>query len=480
MPDERVERVDVVGQPDGERHRVVVGGLRRRGRRSRARGERRDQQRRGRRRPGEREYGAGLCPTPTGPPSRAPHEPHEHVAHGVRATRSVPLDAPPSRRAPPELLAHLAAEREWYDVATGHLGPLVHGAALRDDGPGPELLTRRSVGRAWLFLLHGHAGRKGVPVIWREVVRFRARRGSLPRPRTTISPARTRGAARRQRARAGDAATSTSGCSVVSPDERAAGLLGRHRAATRSTSCASATWRPARTWTTSCRGASLRRRLDGGLVVLLLHRATTSRGGRTRSGGTGSGRPRPPTSWCWRSRTTSSSSRCRRPARRPGRHLVARAATPARCGCVDAADADLGRPARWAAGGRGVEYHAEHVRDADGSTSCSLVTNDDAPEFRLASLPGARARRPGLIRVGAGATRGPGRAARAGRRVRRPRRARRSRRRPQPLLRVLPLDDLAGEGSSSAAASRSRDPVWRRNDRRVRRRPRSPWSTSPT
>ena len=31
-----------------------------------------------------------------------------------------------------------------------------------------------------------------------------------------------------------------------------------------------------------------------------------------------------------------------------------------------------------------MEYHAEHVRYADGSDELLLVTNDDATEFRLA------------------------------------------------------------------------------------------------
>ncbi len=54
-------------------------------------------------------------------PPVAAQETYEHVAHGLH--RPDPyhwmrrLDAP--------VLDHLAREREWYDVATGHLGPLV-------------------------------------------------------------------------------------------------------------------------------------------------------------------------------------------------------------------------------------------------------------------------------------------------------------------------------------------------------------------
>ena len=36
---------------------------------------------------------------------------------------------------------------------------------------------------------------------------------------------------------------------------------------------------------------------------------------------------------------------------------------------------------------RGVEYHAEHVRYADGSDELLLVTNDEATEYRLARCP---------------------------------------------------------------------------------------------
>ncbi|MDX6375501.1 MAG: oligopeptidase, partial [Nocardioidaceae bacterium] len=62
--------------------------------------------------------------TPTGPPLGPPsaaHEPHEHVAHGLR--RPDPFHW--MRRLDAPVLDHLAAEREWYDVASGHLGPLV-------------------------------------------------------------------------------------------------------------------------------------------------------------------------------------------------------------------------------------------------------------------------------------------------------------------------------------------------------------------
>ncbi|HEX5861018.1 MAG TPA: oligopeptidase B, partial [Nocardioides sp.] len=54
-------------------------------------------------------------------PPEAPRRPHQHTEHGV--VRDDPYhwlrDAGAS-----EVLAHLAAERRWYDVATGHLSSL--------------------------------------------------------------------------------------------------------------------------------------------------------------------------------------------------------------------------------------------------------------------------------------------------------------------------------------------------------------------
>ncbi len=60
-------------------------------------------------------------PPPTGPPEAARH-PVEHTQHGV--ARPDPyhwLRAVED----PAVLAHLAAERTWFDAATGHLNPLV-------------------------------------------------------------------------------------------------------------------------------------------------------------------------------------------------------------------------------------------------------------------------------------------------------------------------------------------------------------------
>jgi len=87
-----------------------------------------------------------IVSTPSHPP-RAAHEPHEHVAHGVR--RPDPFHW--MRRLDGPVLAHLGAEREWYDVATSHLGPLVQ--TLRAEMTGRVPATDSSV--SWPQ--HGHS-----------------------------------------------------------------------------------------------------------------------------------------------------------------------------------------------------------------------------------------------------------------------------------------------------------------------------------
>ncbi len=63
-------------------------------------------------------------PSVTNPPSppQAPREPYEHVEHGV--VRADPYHWM-RRTDDPMLVAHLEAERLWYDTATGHLNSLV-------------------------------------------------------------------------------------------------------------------------------------------------------------------------------------------------------------------------------------------------------------------------------------------------------------------------------------------------------------------
>ncbi len=87
-------------------------------------------------------------PPVTNPPSppQAPREPHEHVQHGV--VRADPYHWM-RRTDDPVLLAHLQAERLWYDTATGHLHSLVE--TLRSEMLGRVPTTDRTV--SWR--LHG-------------------------------------------------------------------------------------------------------------------------------------------------------------------------------------------------------------------------------------------------------------------------------------------------------------------------------------
>ena len=63
-----------------------------------------------------------LCPSsPTDGPPVARRAPHDHVLHGVTRPDPYAWMSPADGEHPPELLAHLAAERGWYDVATSHL-----------------------------------------------------------------------------------------------------------------------------------------------------------------------------------------------------------------------------------------------------------------------------------------------------------------------------------------------------------------------
>jgi oligopeptidase B len=77
-------------------------------------------------------------PTREGPPVAA-QEPFEHTEHGV--VRPDPYAW--MRRLDTPVLEHLAAEREWYDVATVHLGPLVQ--ELRSEMAGRVPATDSSV-----------------------------------------------------------------------------------------------------------------------------------------------------------------------------------------------------------------------------------------------------------------------------------------------------------------------------------------------
>ncbi|MGZ5403091.1 MAG: S9 family peptidase [Nocardioides sp.] len=79
-------------------------------------------------------------PAPGTVPPQAPRRAYEHTEHGV--ARPDPFHWL-RELGSPEVLAHLAAERSWYDTATGHLDSLV--AALRTEMQARVPTTDRSV-----------------------------------------------------------------------------------------------------------------------------------------------------------------------------------------------------------------------------------------------------------------------------------------------------------------------------------------------
>ncbi len=118
---------------------------------------------------------------------------------------------------------------------------------------------------------------------------------------------------------------------------------------------------------------------------------------------------------------------------------------------LDAGDPE--RPA-YSVGGRrrGVEYHAEHLRHPDGSDELLLVTNDDATEFRLARCPVPRSGDQDSSAWAAVRPEDPSErleevAAYAGHVVLTSRTAGGNQ------LRILPLDDLTGDGIVVRAVS---------------------------
>src|SRR5262249_22220603 len=129
---EGVQRVHVAGEPDRERHRLLVVGPGRTGcPEDRACHRHRGEQ-------GQGDERGSTVPPVTGPPPAA-QEPHEHVAHGVRRADPYPW----MRRLDAGVLAHLTAERNWYDAVTGHLSPLVR--TLRAEMTGRVPATDSSI-----------------------------------------------------------------------------------------------------------------------------------------------------------------------------------------------------------------------------------------------------------------------------------------------------------------------------------------------
>ena len=197
-----------------------------------------------------------------------------------------------AHRTIPTLLAHLVAERLWYDTATGHLSSLVE--TLRSEMAGRVPATDRSV--SWRLQDCSYytalpAGRENTAVVARSTM---DRSGRL-----------RRGAPGRQRAgrRLG---LLELGVVPGQPRRDAAGLLGgphRRRGLQLRFRDLETGDGPAR------RGAAhlLRRRVERRVATTSSTRSTTTPTGRSRCGGTRSARRAPRTCWCSRSRTSGSS-----------------------------------------------------------------------------------------------------------------------------------------------------------------------------
>ena len=288
---------------------------------------------------------------PVSPPALLlpPQEPYEHVAHGQR--RPDPyhwmrrLDAP--------VLDHLGREREWYDVATGHLGPLVQ--ALRAEMTGRVPATDSSV--SWAQ--HGYSYRTVLPA-GREYVQLLRRRDGADDDETDELLLDVNGLA-------GDADYVELGLWEVSPD---ASLMAysvdfdgdevyelRFRDLTTGADLVDVVPRsaPGGAWSA-----------DSAYFFYLVHDESWRQHQVWRHR---LGKPAVTTSWCWRSRTSSSRWSCR--PRAPGSCWSSGrpTGTPARCGCSTPRD-PTSAPRSVGGRRRGVEYLAEHLSTRTGPTSC--------------------------------------------------------------------------------------------------------------
>ena len=362
--EERVERVDLVEQRDREGDRVVGGRRGRRAAEATAPGASR----------GERAAAAAATSRPAGTlsrrdPSRPPvarQEPLEHTEHGV--VRPDPYHWMRDADSP-ELLAHLLAERRWYDssVCPSAL-PVV--AALRSEMVSrlPPVEQSATVAPYALFLLH--------PASSREVTtRNCCGKSACPDTRrTTNSEPDARGrrkscsrARPRLRLAGDDSGYLDLGVTLVSPDENllaySVDTTGDEVFGSGSATCGPVTtWpRRSRAPTTAAPGAPTRR---GSSTP-----CTTTPTGRSRSGGTGSAPRSATTCWC----STEPDERFElnlrgHPLRRPRRGAGARVEQHQR-GLAARRHRRRPLPPRSVGGRRpGVRYHAEPRRLPDGST----------------------------------------------------------------------------------------------------------------
>ena len=326
MPRNGLNESTSLVEPDGEGDRVGVVRLRRCDRVPEHAGEQRDQAPAASTASALRGVRCRPCrPLPVRP--ARPHEPHEHVAHGVRATGPVPLDAP---RSTLPLLAHLGAERELVRRCRPDIWAPSSRRCVPRWRAGSRLLTRRSVGRSMAIPTTRSSRQEGsTSQLLRRLDRRRAgrRRSRIELLLDVNELADGRGLPRPR--------------ALTLRQPRRATLLA-YSVDTDGDEVYELRFRDLRT------GADLadvvprqllRRRLERGLVVLLLHRARRAvpavpglaaparHARRRRRAGAGGAR-----------RAGSSSSVRGDPQRRPGRDLVSESRDTSEVWVLDAAD----------------------------------------------------------------------------------------------------------------------------------------------
>ena len=350
---------------------------------------------------GDPEEPSTVRPVPdpvTGPPVARRVAPRPRPARRRPAPIPTPGCPPSTVSIPAELLDHLAAEREWYDLATTHLYSLA--SVLRSEMVARVPEERRS--GTWSRMRFSYytqdARDSDYPVIWRESRHDLANTPTISADRGRSDDDFVRGTPHVVLdVNTLDAGTGylDLGLSIVSPSRGPAGLRRRHQ---RRRGVRAPVPRPADRPGPSRRrrGRRLHRRVDDRLVGLPLHRARRAwRHERVRRAparhrpGRRHRRPRrarPPV----RAQRPPLSQRAgdRAAQREPGHHrgLVRR---PQR--------APTWPRARSAAGAPGVEYRAEHVRDG-GLPARHRRRRRRVPD---GVMPGARTRTDRTTRPGA-------------------------------------------------------------------------------
>lgn len=313
---------------------------------------------------------------PPGPPPVPPvaaQEPFEHTEHGVRR----PDPYAWMRRLDAAVLDHLGAEREWYDVATGHLGSLVQ--RLRS-----EMTARVPDADSSVSTSHrGYSYRTLIPAGREYVQLLRRRHDDAPDvPEQLLLDVND----------LADAPDGTGyvelGIQVFSPDDR---LLA---------------WSVDRdgdeVYELRFRDLATGRDLEE-VVPRSYYGGAWSADARHFFYTVPDGAHRPHQVWRHELGTPVEADALVlqedddqfelvvRPARSGGLLVIWSESRDTREVWVVPAD-DPTAPALSVGGRRrGVEYHAEHVVRPDGSDLLLLVTNDGATEFRLAGAPVPRA-----------------------------------------------------------------------------------------